>query len=66
MTAKVGKEMNVRDIEAVDLRVERLAERYQRRYGIDYGNLAWILLRLGTVYYFRDLCVGHVNGQKPR
>lgn len=44
------------DVESFDLRLERKLERYQRRYRIPYSDLAWILLRMGTNYYFKDIC----------
>jgi hypothetical protein len=49
--------MNVRlnDLESMEEQLARKFERYQKRYGIDHADLAWILLRIGTIYYFKDI-----------
>ncbi len=49
------------DIEPLDLQLERKLERYQRRYKMAYADLAWILLRIGTNYYFKDICSRGLN-----
>lgn len=50
------------DIEAAELELERKLDRFQRRYKVAHADLSWILLRLGTNYYFKDICSRGLNG----
>jgi hypothetical protein len=50
------------DIESIDQQIGKKVERYRRRYKITYADLAWILLRIGTSYYFKDICTRGTNG----
>ena len=45
----------VTDMEAIDLEIERNVQRYQQEYNVSDCDIAWILLRLGTCYYFKDI-----------
>ena len=49
--------MNVklRDLEDIETQLEKKFEKYQQRFNISHADLAWILLRIGTVYYFKDI-----------
>jgi hypothetical protein len=49
--------MNVQlaDLESVETQLARKFERYQQKYGVSHADLAWILLRIGTRYYFKDI-----------
>jgi hypothetical protein len=51
------------DPEAVDDLIERKAEAWKRRLGVDDGIMAFILFRIATAYLFKSLCN---NGHKPR
>ena len=44
------------DITSLELQIERKVERYQQKYKLTDSDLAWIFLRIGTNYYFRDIC----------
>jgi len=55
----------VMDIEALDLEIERKIRRYQHKFNITDGDIAWIFLRLGTSYYFRDISSRGLNGNQP-
>ncbi|MBI4304622.1 MAG: hypothetical protein HY665_09850 [Chloroflexi bacterium] len=50
------------DLESFELGLERRLERYQRKYNLAHADLAWILLRVGTSYYFRDISSRRING----
>jgi hypothetical protein len=50
------------DIENLSLQLEGELERYQQEYKIKHGDMAWILLRIGTNYYLKDLCSRGLNG----
>ncbi len=49
------------DLESMEVRLERIIQRYQRRYGISHADLSWVLLRMGTNYYFKDICSRHIK-----
>jgi len=50
------------DLENFEAQLARRLERYQQRYKITHAELAWILLRIGTSYYFKDICSRELNG----
>ncbi|OGO19988.1 MAG: hypothetical protein A2144_15030 [Chloroflexi bacterium RBG_16_50_9] len=50
------------DVENLSLQLERELERYQQEYKIKDGDMAWILLRVGTCFYLKDLCSRGFNG----
>jgi hypothetical protein len=43
------------DMEALDLQIERKVKRYQQKYNITNADIAWIFLRIGTSFYFKDI-----------
>lgn len=49
------------DTEAIDLEIRRNLQIYQKEYNISDADLAWILLRLGTGYYFKDISSRGMN-----
>ena len=49
------------DLENLEAQLTRKFERYQHRYRITHADLAWILLRIGTSYYFKDICSRGLN-----
>ena len=53
------------DMETIDLQIEKKVERFRRRYQITNANLAWILLRIGTTYYFKDICSRELKMDVP-
>ena len=55
--------MNVRlsDLESTEAELAKKFERFQQRYGITHADLAWILLRIGTMYYFKDISSRGLN-----
>jgi hypothetical protein len=53
------------DTEAIDLEIRRSLEKYQREHKISDAQLAWVLLRLGTGYYFKDISSRGMNGGHP-
>ena len=50
------------DKETLDQQIERKLERYQQRFNLTNADLAWMLLRIGTNYYFKDICSRGLNG----
>ena len=50
------------DIENLEVKIGKRLERYQQRYGIAHADVAWILLRIGTSYYFKDICSRALEG----
>jgi hypothetical protein len=44
------------DLETFEAQLASKFERYQQRFKISHADLAWILLRIGTSYYFKDIC----------
>jgi hypothetical protein len=52
------------DIEAIDLEIERDVQRYQQEYNVSDADIAWMLLRLGTCYYFKDIASRGMNGNQ--
>ena len=48
-------------IENFELQIEKKLERYQQKYDISNADVAWILLRIGTSYYFKDICSRRLN-----
>ncbi len=44
------------DLETFEAQLAQKFERYQHRFKISHADLAWILLRIGTSYYFKDIC----------
>jgi hypothetical protein len=50
------------DLETIDLEIERNVQKYQQDYNLSDADLAWILLRLGTRYYFKDISSRDING----
>ncbi len=52
------------DVEAVDLEIERNIQRYQQEYDVSDADIAWILLRLGTSFYFKDISSRGINGDQ--
>ena len=53
------------DMEALDLEIERKVQRYQQKYNISDADIAWIFLRLGTSYYFKDISSRGLNENQP-
>jgi hypothetical protein len=53
------------DMEALDLEIERKVRRYQKKFNISDADIAWIFLRLGTSYYFKDISSRGLNGNQP-
>ncbi len=49
------------DIEAIDLEIERNIQRYQQEYDVSDADVAWVLLRLGISYYFKDITSRGIN-----
>ena len=49
------------DMEALDLQIERKVKRYQQKYKITNADLAWIFLRIGTNFYFKDISSRGLN-----
>ena len=49
------------DMEALDLQIERKVKRYQKKYRITNADIAWIFLRIGTSYYFKDISSRELN-----
>ncbi len=60
---KGGKIMlnQLNDLERIDESFVKRIERYQQRYRVSYSELAWILLRVGTFYYFKDISTRGLN-----
>ena len=50
------------DIEHLSQQLEGQLEIYQQQNKIRHGDMAWILLRIGTDYYLKDLCSRGFNG----
>ena len=48
-------------IENFELQIEKKLERYRQKYNITNADAAWILLRIGTSYYFKDICSRRLN-----
>ncbi|MGD0795125.1 MAG: hypothetical protein ABR958_06015 [Dehalococcoidales bacterium] len=53
------------DTEAIDLEIKKSLQKYQQEYKISNAELAWVLLRLGTSYYFKDISSRGLNGNQP-
>ena len=53
------------DMEVLDLEIERKVQRYQQKYNISDADIAWIFLRLGTSYYFKDISSRGLNENQP-
>lgn len=55
--------MNVQlgDLESIEAQLAKKFERYQQKYQITNADLAWILLRIGTIYYFKDISSRELN-----
>jgi hypothetical protein len=53
------------DMEALDLEIERKVRRYQQKFNITDSDIAWIFLRLGTSYYFKDISSRGLNRNEP-
>jgi hypothetical protein len=53
------------ELENLSEQLEGELEIYQKQNRIRPGDMAWILLRIGTNYYLKDLCSRqyHGNGQ---
>jgi hypothetical protein len=53
------------NLENFETELENRLAKYQVRYNVTNADLAWMLLRIGTNYYFRDICSrgGNGNGQ---
>ena len=49
-------EVQMIDLENIEAQLVQKFERYQKRYKVTHADLAWILLRLGNSYYFKDIC----------
>ena len=45
----------VLDIDAIDLEIEEKIQKCQQEFCVSDADIAWILLRLGTHYYFKDI-----------
>ncbi len=52
------------DMEALDLEIERKVRRYQKKFNVSDSDMAWIFLRLGTSYYFKDISTRGLNGSE--
>jgi hypothetical protein len=52
------------DMETLDLQIERKVQKYQKKYRITDADVAWIFLRLGTSYYFKDISSRGLNGNE--
>lgn len=50
------------DVENVGLELEMELERYQQENKIKDSDMAWMLLRIGTNYYLKDICSRGSNG----
>jgi len=44
------------DMENFEAQLGKKFERLQQKYRVTDADLAWILLRIGTGYYFKDIC----------
>lgn len=53
------------DTEAINLEIKKRLQKYQQEYKISDAELAWVLLRLGTSYYFKDISSRGLNGNQP-
>ena len=49
-------EVQMIDLENIEAQLIQKFERYQKRYKVTHADLAWILLRLGNSFYFKDIC----------
>lgn len=52
---------DVIDIENIQLQLESELEKYRQENQITYADLAWMLLQMGTNYYFKDICYRGLN-----
>ena len=43
------------DMETLEVHIDQKVKRYQKKYYITDADLAWIFLRIGTNYYFKDI-----------
>lgn len=50
------------NLENFETELEKRLAKYQARYNVTHADLAWMLLRIGTDYYFRDICSRGING----
>lgn len=55
--------MNIqtKDLEDIETQLTKKFEKYQQRFQISHADLAWILLRMGTVYYLKDISSRALN-----
>ena len=44
------------DIHGLELQLQERVARYQQKYRLSNADLAWVFLRIGTHYYFKDIC----------
>ncbi len=49
------------DLENFEAQLGKKFERLQEKYRVTDADLAWILLRIGTGYYFKDICTREKN-----
>ena len=50
------------DINSLELQLQERVARYQQKYKVSNADLAWVFLRIGTSYYFKDICTRSLNG----
>ena len=46
----------VQDVESLEVILDKRLSRIVRRLQLSDADVAWVLLALGTRYYFRDMC----------
>ena len=52
------------DTDTLELHLESEVKRYQQEYNLTNADMAWILLRIGTNYYFKDICSRGLNASE--
>jgi hypothetical protein len=53
------------DIHGLELQLQERVARYQQKYKLSNADLAWVFLRIGTHYYFRDICTRGLFDSEP-
>jgi hypothetical protein len=54
------------DINSLELQLQERVARYQQKYKVSNADLAWVFLRIGTSYYFKDICTRGLRGTGQR
>ncbi len=54
------------DINSLELQLQERVARYRQRYKVSNADLAWVFLRIGTSYYFKDISERSLRGDGQR